>query len=111
MPRCGRCGAGSRRRGPSAAALLAWALTAAGAPNALSADAGAPSQEATPSLQPLPELRETPLPQAEAEELSKLDRLVDQLLAKEATERFEARRRVSEVDASWLPAIAERFGR
>lgn len=121
VPRWGRSAAGSRQRGPSAAgfrqccpwaaALLGWALATGDAATALAADAGAePSALATPSLQPLPELREAPLPRAEAADLAQLDRLVDQLAASEARERFEARRRVAEVDANWLPAIAERFG-
>lgn len=59
----------------------------------------------------MPELRDPPLPRAEAAELARLDRLINQLLSTAAAERFEARRRVSEVDTSWLPALAERYGR
>lgn len=91
--------------------LLGLAVAGPGASSALAADAGAPTKRDTPPLRPLPELREAPLPQADAADLAQLDRLVDQLLAADARQRFEARQRVPGIDANWLPAIAERFGR
>lgn len=75
-------------------------------------DAGAPDGEsAAPPVLPLPRFREQPLPKAERAEVDRLSSLLDELCADDAKVRFDARARVQEVDASWLPAVLERFER
>ncbi len=66
---------------------------------------------AAPPVLPLPRFREQPLPKAERADVDRLTQLLDLLCADDEKVRFEARARVQEVDASWLPALLERFER
>jgi len=74
-------------------------------------DAGAPASDARLSLPQLPKLIDTRLPKAGDDALQRLDSLVDGLVAPDAARRQEALRHVQDVDASWLPAVSERFER
>jgi len=65
----------------------------------------------SPSAQPLPSFVELPLPRADEASLARLDALVGQLLAPGSKTRGDAAALVRSVDASWLPAVAERFDR
>ena len=90
------------------ALLLALGPTA----NAAVSDAGtARAEPDAPSLQPLPEFVERALPSPDAAALARLDLLLDQLLAPGSKTRSDAVALVRAVDASWLPAVAERFER
>jgi hypothetical protein len=60
-------------------------------------------------VQPLPELEEPELEEATPEQLARLDGFIDQLLAPELEVRSGALARVRQVDASWLPALTQRF--
>jgi len=51
------------------------------------------------------------MPRAERSDADRLTRLLDQLCSDDPKLRFEARARVGEVDAAWLPALLERFER
>jgi tetratricopeptide (TPR) repeat protein len=62
-------------------------------------------------LPPLPKFIEIPLAKPGAEELERLDGLIDALTAPASEARRAARRQVSGVDTSWLPAIAQRLDR
>lgn len=64
-----------------------------------------------PPALPLPRFVEAALPEPEVADLARLDGLVDQLLAADVNQRLKAERQVREVDASWLPAVAQRFER
>lgn len=75
------------------------------------ADAGTLEAAEAPLVQPLPELEEPELDEATPEQLARLDGVVDQLLAPKLEARTEALTRLRQVDASWLPALAERFER
>jgi hypothetical protein len=80
--------------------------------NAAPNDAGAALDEAeAPAVQPLPSFIEPELPSAEPAMLARLDAFVEQLLSAEPKARAEALALVPSVDASWLPAVAERFDR
>jgi hypothetical protein len=74
-----------------------------------SPDAGAIGVLEAPAVQPLPVFAEPVLPTASPAELARLDGFIDQLLAPELPMRTDALGRVRAVDASWLPALAERF--
>lgn len=75
-------------------------------------DAGAARSEPdAPSPQPLPVFVERALPNADGAALARLDLLIDQLLAPGSKTRADAVALVRLVDASWLPAVAERFDR
>jgi hypothetical protein len=64
-----------------------------------------------PPVPELPPLTEVVLPAPDPAALERLDQLLRQLNAPEPGLREQARRRVLEVDSSWLPAIAERLDR
>jgi hypothetical protein len=90
-------------------------LTAPGpSAKAETGDAGASRAEgdgeASP-VRPLPVFVEPVLPSADGPSLARLDLLIDQLLAPGSKTRTDAAALVREVDAAWLPAIAERFER
>jgi hypothetical protein len=72
-------------------------------------DAGGADSVAAPAAQPLPEFTEPVLPKPTASELARLDGLIDRLLLPEASARREALEALRTVDATWLPALAERF--
>lgn len=75
-------------------------------------DAGVPADEAeAPAVQPLPSFSEPPLPPAEPAMLLRVDAIVEQLLSPDAPARADALGFIASVDASWLPAVAERFDR
>jgi hypothetical protein len=75
-------------------------------------DAGASRAEVdAPAAAPLPVFVEPVLPSADGTSLARLDLLIDQLLAPGSKTRADAAALVREVDASWLPAVAERFER
>jgi hypothetical protein len=75
-------------------------------------DAGASRTELdAPVVQPLPVFVEPVLPSADGASLARLDLLIDQLLAPGSKTRADAAALVPEVDAAWLPAVAERFER
>src|SRR5688572_531396 len=91
---------------------LAFVLLTIGPPAAGAPDAGVAEEEsAAPPVLPLPRFREQPLPKAERADVDRLSGLLDELCADDAKVRFDARARVREVDASWLPAVLERFER
>lgn len=91
-------------------ALLALSLSA---DPARANDAGVPSAavalENIPRPRPLPTYTEPSLPRANAAQAARLDALMAELLAPNEPVRLEALARAREVDASWLPALAERF--
>src|ERR1044071_365268 len=64
---------------------------------------------ARPALQPLPRWSEPELPPPEAADLARLDGLVDLLLSDDVSQRDAALASLRNVDATWLPALAERF--
>jgi hypothetical protein len=72
-------------------------------------DAGGVDSVAAPAAQPLPEFTEPVLPKPTASELARLHGLIDRLLLPEASTRREALEALRTVDATWLPALAERF--
>jgi hypothetical protein len=75
-------------------------------------DAGASRAELdAPAVQPLPVFVEPVLPSADGASLARLDLLIDQMLAPGSKTRADAATLVREVDATWLPAVAERFER
>lgn len=77
---------------------------------AVALDAGvARAEPDVSSVQPLPVFVEPELPSADAASLARLDRLIEQLLAPGAKTRSDAAALVRSVDATWLPAVAERF--
>lgn len=73
-------------------------------------DAGALSAMAPPVL-PLPTFQEPPLAKPGKGELERLEAVLAQLSSTDHSHRLEARRRVGEVNVSWLPAILARFER
>jgi tetratricopeptide (TPR) repeat protein len=77
--------------------------------DALALDAGVAASVAAPEVQPLPEFVEPALQKSTAEQLARLDGLIDRLLLPEATARQLALEALRNVDASWLPALDERF--
>src|SRR6186997_2649228 len=98
-----------KHRAPAAwtLAVLLVAAVAEGAPAAVNrpgSDAGTNAPAASWPLPPLPKFIETPLAKPGASELERLDRLLDELTASGNEARRSARRRVQEVDPSWLPA-------
>ncbi|HEU4577477.1 MAG TPA: hypothetical protein VFS67_04430 [Polyangiaceae bacterium] len=94
------------RRWVFAAGLALWAARSLAQPGP---DAGTAAGEAGLSLPQLPKSIDSSLPKPSPEALQRLDALVDGLVAPDAARRQEALRRVQDVDASWLPAVAERF--
>jgi hypothetical protein len=75
-------------------------------------DAGAARAELeAPTVQPLPVFVEPVLPSADSASLVRLDLLIDQLLAPGSKTRADTAALARAVDASWLPAVAERFER
>jgi hypothetical protein len=80
------------------------------AADASAPDAGAPpTNEGIPPARPLPTYVEPPLQPASAAQLARLDALVGELLAPDEPARRAALQRIVAVDATLLPAIAERF--
>jgi len=90
-------------------AVLLGAAPAAASPAA--ADAGTSTPAVSWPLPPLPKFTEIPLAKPGASELERLDGLIDALTGAASEARRGARQRVSEVDSSWLPAIAQRLDR
>jgi hypothetical protein len=91
-----------------AGSLALWAFPSLAEPGP---DAGTSAGETWLSLPQLPKLSDNPLPKSSPDALQRLDALVDGLVAPDPARRQEALRRVQDVDASWLPAVAERFDR
>ena len=76
-----------------------------------SPDAGASRQPGGAALAPLPRWSEPELAAAEPADLARLDALIDALLAEDEASREAAMAQLRAPDATWLPALAERFDR
>ncbi|HKO92019.1 MAG TPA: hypothetical protein VJU61_12740 [Polyangiaceae bacterium] len=100
-----------KHRAPAAWTLAVLLAAAPAGASRTGSDAGASAPAASWPLPPLPKLIEIPLAKAGAIELERLDGLIDELTAASSEARRAARRRVREVDASWLPAVAQRLER
>jgi hypothetical protein len=100
-----------KHRAPAAWTLAVLLGAAPAAASRAGSDAGASAPVASWPLPPLPKFIEIPLAKPGASELERLDRLLDELTAPDSEARRGARRRVLEVDAGWLPAIAQRLDR
>ena len=100
-----------KHRAPAAWTLAVLLGAAPAGATRTASDAGASAPAASWPLPPLPKFIEIPLAKPGASELERLDRLLDELTAPDSEARRGARRRVLEVDAGWLPAIAQRLDR
>jgi tetratricopeptide (TPR) repeat protein len=96
-------------RRAAAVVVLSLLLAKGHRAGAAVADAGVLEGPDAPLVQPLPELEEPELDEATPEQLARLDSFIDQLLAPELEARTEALARLRQVDASWLPALVQRF--
>jgi hypothetical protein len=74
-------------------------------------DAGTGEESSQLPLPALPKFIDRPVPKATPQELSRLDALLAELSAPEASAREAALQRLKQVDGSWLPALVERFER
>jgi hypothetical protein len=88
--------------------LAAHGHLAEAAPDSGAAPSVAPTPGA-PAVAPLPEFAEPVLPDASAADLARLDALIARLLLPELAARQQAKEQIGAVDATWLPALAERF--